>query len=157
AGEVRIKHEAIPGYMSAMTMPFSYKDRSLLEDLRPGDEVEGLLRVGSDDSELTDLTVTRPAPAPPLTLDLSGGSAEVRPKESILDPGQEAPDFAMPTQEGKPLRLSDLRGEVVVLTFIYTRCPLPEFCPKMDKKFAELAGKVGAVPARADRVRLLSV
>jgi protein SCO1/2 len=63
----------------------------------------------------------------------------------------------MTTQDGKALKLSDLRGEVVVLTFIYTRCPLPDFCPLMDRKFAELAGKIAASPQRAERVRLLSV
>ena len=67
------------------------------------------------------------------------------------------PDFAVTTQEGRTLRLSDLRGEVVALTFIYTRCPLPDFCPAMDAKFADLARRISAVPGRADRVRLLSV
>jgi protein SCO1/2 len=55
------------------------------------------------------------------------------------------------------LRLSDLRGKVVALTFIYTRCPLPDFCPAMDAKFADLARRLSVVPGRADRVRLLSV
>ena len=55
------------------------------------------------------------------------------------------------------MRLSDLRGKVVALTFIYTRCPLPDFCPLMDRKFAELADRIGAVAGRAEHVRLLSV
>jgi protein SCO1/2 len=67
------------------------------------------------------------------------------------------PDFAMTLQDGRTLRLSELRGKIVVLTFIYTRCPLPNFCPLMDKNFAELARWVQAVPARAEEVRLLSV
>ncbi len=75
----------------------------------------------------------------------------------MLEPGEPVPDFAMTTQDGKTLRLSDLRGKVVVLTFIYTRCPLPDFCPLMDGKFAELARTVAAVPGRAEQVRLLSV
>ncbi len=67
------------------------------------------------------------------------------------------PDFTMTTQEGRTLALSELRGKVVVLTFIYTRCPLPDFCPLMDRKIKELAGKVDAMPGRAEQVRLLSV
>ena len=63
----------------------------------------------------------------------------------------------MTTQEGEPLRLSDLRGEVVVLTFVYTRCPLPHYCPLMDRKFAELADRTARSAERAERVRLLSV
>ncbi len=53
--------------------------------------------------------------------------------------------------------LSDLRGKVVVLTFIYTRCPLPDFCPLMDRKFAGLAGSIEGVATRADKVRLISL
>ncbi len=67
------------------------------------------------------------------------------------------PDFAVTTQEGRTLRLSDLKGEVVILTFIYTRCPLPEFCPAMDARFADLARRISTVSARAERLRLLSV
>ena len=67
------------------------------------------------------------------------------------------PDFTMTSQDGKPLKLSDLRGKVVVLTFIYTRCPLPDFCPLMDRKFSELAQQLGAFPERAKDIRLISL
>jgi protein SCO1/2 len=161
-GVVTIRHEAIPGFMDAMTMPFTLSDRAPLADLHPGDEVEGSLRVERErgqvtDSTVTDLVVTRPAAAPGLTLDLSGGEPRLRPAPRVLEPGQEVPDFTLTTQDGRTLKLSELRGAVVVLTFIYTRCPLPDFCPLMDRKFAELAGTIGAFPARAARVRLLSV
>jgi protein SCO1/2 len=63
----------------------------------------------------------------------------------------------MTTQDGSTLSLSDLRGKVVVLTFVYTRCPLPNFCPAMDQKFAQLFNMIKGVPQRADHVRLLSV
>jgi protein SCO1/2 len=63
----------------------------------------------------------------------------------------------MTTQEGKSQRLSELRGNVVALTFIYTRCPLPDFCPLMDRKFGELASRLSAVPERARRIRLISL
>ncbi len=63
----------------------------------------------------------------------------------------------MTTHEGKSIKLSDLRGNVVVLTFVYTRCPLPDFCPLMDRKFAELARRLEANPARARHVRLVSL
>ena len=67
-----------------------------------------------------------------------------------LEPGEPVPDFTMTGQDGKPFKLSDLRGHVVVLTFIYTRCPLPDFCPLMDRKFADLAQTVAAFPRRAE-------
>lgn len=154
---VTIRHQAIPGYMDAMTMPFSVKERALLDDVRPGDEVEGTLRVNKDDSELMELNVTRPAPAQPLTLKLSDGAASVQKATRLIEVGEMVPDFVVTTQEGKELRLSDLRGKVVALTFIYTRCPLPDFCPLMDRKFAELAGSISAFPDRAEQIRLLSV
>ena len=76
SGLVTISHEAIPEFMDAMTMPFTLKDHALLDDVRAGDEVEGSLRVERaegevKDYELTDLVVSRPAPAAPLKLDLT--------------------------------------------------------------------------------------
>ena len=63
----------------------------------------------------------------------------------------------MTGQDGKPIRLSDLRGKVVVLTFIYTRCPMPDFCPLMDRKLSELAQHLSAFPKRAKDIRLISL
>jgi protein SCO1/2 len=161
-GVVRIRHEAIPGVMGAMAMPFTLKDRDVLDDLQEGDEVQGTLRAtfaGAQmtDYDLADLAVTRPAPPPALSLDFSAGAPVLRPRPPVLRPGEPVPDFAVTTQDGRALRLSDLRGHVVVLTFLYTRCPVPDFCPLQDRKFAELAAGVRAVPGRAEAVRLLSV
>ena len=63
----------------------------------------------------------------------------------------------MTRQDGETFRLSDLRGKVVILTFVYTRCPLPEFCPLLDQKFRALADRLQAPAERAEKVRLLSV
>ncbi|WP_250847137.1 SCO family protein [Aquisphaera insulae] len=161
AGEVTIRHEAISGLMPAMSMPFRV-DPGTLDDIREGDEVEGKLEVVREGGEikdyrLRDLEVTRPAPAAAMVLDLSNGTPALRPAPRRLEPGDPVPDFAMTGQDGKVFRLSDLRGKVVVLTFIYTRCPLPDFCPYMDRKFADLAAAVSASPRRAEAVRLLSV
>jgi len=161
-GHVTIAHEAIPGFMEAMTMPFTMKDRSSLDDVEPGDEVEGALRVIKQDEvvqdyDLSNLVVRRPAVEPPQTISVSGRGIELRKTPDRLKVGDQVPDFMMTTQQGKPLKLSELRGNVVVLTFIYTRCPLPNFCPLMDRKFAGLADKVAVNPTRASHVRLLSV
>ena len=84
-----------------------------------------------------------------MVLDVSKGKVSLREQPKRLEIGEPVPDFTMTTQDGKPLKLSDLRGNVVVLTFIYTRCPLPDFCPLMDRKFAELASRIAAIPERA--------
>ena len=88
SGLVTIRHQAIPGFMDAMTMPFPVKDRGVLDDLRPGDEVEGTLRVVSErgvvkDYELVDLQVTRPAPAPKMTPGPLRGTAQLRPAPQV--------------------------------------------------------------------------
>jgi protein SCO1/2 len=158
---VRIAHEAIPGFMDAMLMPFPYKDNEFLKTLKIGDVVEGTLRVVKEDGvvadyDLRDLEVTLPA-APRMVLDVSKGKASLRPEPKRLEVGQAVPDFSMTTQDGKQVKLSDLRGNVIVLTFIYTRCPLPDFCPLMDRKFSELAQRIGAIPERALRIRLISL
>jgi protein SCO1/2 len=160
--EVVLRHEAVPGFMEAMTMPFHVENQAVLEDLRPGDQVEGKLRVEQEDGQtkdyrILDLAVTKPALSAPLTLDLSGETPQLRPKPNHVEIGDVVPDFAMTGQDGKPFKLSDLRGHVIVLTFIYTRCPLPDFCPLMDRKFADLAQAIAAFPDRAAKIRLISV
>jgi protein SCO1/2 len=160
-GVVTIAHEEIPGFMKPMTMPFTPKDRANLNELAAGDEVEGPLEVVREGGTIKDynllrLEVTNPAPRV-LDVDPATGAISLAAKPAVLLPGEPVPDFAMTTQDGKPLRLSDLKGNVVVLTFIYTRCPLPDYCPAIDKKFRRLADRLGAVKGRAEGVRLLSV
>ena len=127
---VTIAHEEIPGYMEAMTMPFKLKDERLLKDLAEGDRLQATLVVAGLRSWLEDLVVTRE------TVDPSSlGKAEtwVEPK-----PGDEVPDFKLVDQNGKRFGFHQYRGRIVVLTFIYTRCPLPDYCPLMTDNFAEI-------------------
>jgi protein SCO1 len=145
-----------------MTMPFEPADPSILGLLQPGDEVEGILRVEKQDGavrdyQLRDLKVTKPAAPKALVLDVSKGKAQFREQPRRLQMGEPVPDFTMTGQDGKSLKLSDLRGQVVALTFIYTRCPMPEFCPLMDRKFAELAQHLSAFPNRSKDIRLISL
>jgi protein SCO1/2 len=159
SGEITIRHEAIDGFMEAMTMPFHVENQGLPEDLQEGDQIQGTLNVELANGvvknyQLTNLTVTKPAA---LVLELSNQSPALRPKSRRLEKGETVPDLVLTDQNGKHFRLSDLRGYVVVLTFIYTRCPLPEFCPMMDRKFAELAQSISVSPRRAERIRLLSI
>jgi protein SCO1/2 len=144
-----------------MEMRFAYTDRQLLGELRPGDEVEGTLRVERQNGvvnhyELFGLTVTKPAPRQ-MVLGTAGGKAQLKDAPRMLEVGDVVPDFTMTTQDGESKKLSDLRGQVVALTFIYTRCPLPDFCPLMDRKFSELALNLRAFPSRAKHIRLISL
>jgi protein SCO1/2 len=161
-GDLTIRHEAISGLMGAMTMPFPLKDRAVLDRVQSGDSVEGTLRVWTDMGvvnhyELLGLTVVKQA-SPHVDRAISKGMVPVqqgRPRK--LETGETVPDFAMTTQDGSVVKLSELRGNVVVLTFIYTRCPLPDFCPLMDRKFADLSQKISTFPARSKKIRLISL
>jgi len=160
--ELQIRHEEIPGFMPAMTMPFRMPEETDFEDFQVGDVVEGTLQVKSKggttvDYELVGLEVARPAIGGPLVLDMTKGVPTLTTRPARLQPGDEVPDFTMTDQDGESRRLSELRGRVVVLTFVYTRCPLPEFCPAMDRKFSELARSVSASSSRASKVRLISL
>lgn len=154
SGEVMIRHDEIQGFMKAMTMPFDLKGQEVLKELMPGDEVEGELIVKTDDIELKGVVITNPAPAGSIKFGPNG--VEVASKPLVLLPGEMVPEFKFTLQDGKPAKLSDYRGKTVVLTFIYTRCPLPNFCPLMDRKFGELAARIQNTP-RADQIRLLSI
>jgi protein SCO1/2 len=162
SGRVTIRHEEIPGFMKAMTMPFQPADESILGLLHPGDEVEGILHVEKQDGavrdyQLRDLRVTKPAAPRALTLDISREKVQLHQRPPRLQIGEAVPDYSMTGQDGRTFKLSDLRGKVVVLTFIYTRCPMPNFCPLMDRKFSELAQSLNAFPRRVKDIRLISL
>lgn len=155
-----IKHDAIPGLMDVMTMRFKIDPPEDLDNVRVGDKIEAKLWVRRKKGEIADygldgLVVTEEAPPAPLSVNLATG--EVTDKPKTLAVGDLVPDFAFTDQDGRARRLSEERGKVVVLTFIYTRCPLPNFCPLMDGKFAGLAKLVAASPGRSEKVRLISM
>jgi protein SCO1/2 len=156
-----IRHEAIPGFMAAMSMPFTIKDQQIFTVVRPGDTVEGTLHVelregAVEDYELRELKITQHAPTPVVApADSVNSPADLTPRR--LQPGDVVPNFAMTGDDGKTHELSDFKGKVVVLTFIYTRCPLPDFCPRMDTKFSELARQIAPFPERARSIRLISL
>jgi protein SCO1/2 len=125
--EVLIRHGAIAGYMPAMTMPFTVKDGGLLSGKEPGDLVTATLVVTDLNAHLSSLTRTGRAP-------LETAPASNTPH--ILVPGEPVEDASLVDQQGKPRPFSRFKGHRVAITFIYTRCPLPEFCPLMDRQFA---------------------
>lgn len=155
SGEVMIRHEEIPGFMKAMTMPFDLKGQEVLGELFVGDEVEGQLVVKSDDMQLKDVVITNPAPPAAISVG-PDGKVEIKAKPVVLSPGELAPDMTVTLEDGKKAKISDYRGKTLVLTFVYTRCPVPTFCPLMDRKFGEVAARLRNTP-REDKVRLLSI
>lgn len=146
---VTISHEAIPGYMDAMTMPFKLKDARLLADLAEGDRVQATLVVKGLQSWLEEVVATREAAD---KSDLSKSQHAIEP-----NPGDEVPDFSLINQDGKQIKLSQYRGRALVLTFIYTRCPLPDYCPLMTDNFSEIEKSLKATPEMYSKTHLLSI
>jgi protein SCO1/2 len=149
-GEVLLDHEDIKNFMPAMTMPYKVEDPALLQGKEPGDLVTATLVVGENDAHLSTMTRTGHAPLK------SPAAGPVIIDADLLRDGDEVPDSALVDETGKASPLSTLRGHRVALTFIYTRCPLPDFCPLMDRQLADVQREVARTPELRD-VRLLSV
>lgn len=146
--EVTIAHAEIPGYMSAMTMPFALKEDWAYGVLEPGDLVKATLVVDSDRSWLEDLVITQEAAADP-----NGPPLEAPEPKA----GDEVPDFPLTNQDAQRISLHQFRGQALVVTFIYTRCPLPDYCPLMSNNFGELLGAMQQNPKLAAKTQLLSI
>jgi protein SCO1/2 len=154
--KLTVSHEAIPGFMAAMTMPFNMpEDHTLLgrfrgmriERLRRGDVITATLAVKPAESWIENVQVIRYEPPPDLPIPVR--------KESKV--GESVIDVPLVDQDGKAFHLSDFRGHPLALTFIYTRCPLPEFCPRIMKNFQELEGAIEKDQDLKQTARLLSV
>lgn len=132
-----IRHEEIPGYMPRMTMELNVRNPAELREVQVGDTIDFRLNVngqthwidevrkGKPDSRA--VAVTNPAPA------VSVPAASLG--EALLAVGAEFPDVALIGEDGRTFQMSELRGNVVALTFVFTRCPLPDFCPRMGQQF----------------------
>jgi protein SCO1/2 len=127
-----VAHEEIPNYMMAMTMPFKVKNRALLYDLRVGDTITATLAVSRTESWLETITVVGKGEEP--DPQLVAGAIMAR----MLKPGDMLPDDSYINQDGRRIRLSDFKGKAVALTFIYTRCPLPDYCILMSNNFGKV-------------------
>jgi protein SCO1/2 len=146
-----VNHEDIPNFMPAMTMAYYVRPPAQLDGFVPGDLITADLRftAKSGDIYLTNLKKTGhadvPAGAQPLTI------------LDVMNPGDEVPDDPLQDQAGATHRLSDWRGRALAVTFVYTRCPLPDFCPLMDRHFAAVQRAVADDPRLRDRVHLVSI
>ena len=144
---VTISHGDIKGYMPGMTMAFTVPNDSDLQMLVPNAEVTATLVVDGSQSWLEDLVVVvkQGAPSAPAT-------AAMQAKE-----GDEVPNYTLVNQDAKEIRIRNYRGKSLLLTFIYTRCPLPEFCTLMSDNFALIDRKLAEDPQLYAKTHLLSI
>ncbi len=130
-------------------MPFRIKDPAVLDSLKPGQHIQATLVIEDYKSWLEDIKITGSADVPHASAFPSNFHAPSR--------GEAVPDFALTNQDGRKVHLAQYRGDVVLLTFVYTRCPLPDFCPRMTHNFAQLEQAVEHDPALAKQTHLLTV
>jgi protein SCO1/2 len=151
--EVEIKHEAVPGYMPAMTMPFEVRDTNELAGLEPGQPVAFRLIVTDTEGWIDRIRTLGPATNSPPT---SGPFRLVRDVEPLAV-GDPLPEFHFTNQFDQPFSTAQFRGEALALTFLFTRCPYPNFCPRMANNFEEAQEKLLALANRPTNWQLLTI
>lgn len=150
----RIKHEEIPGYMAAMTMPLEVRNTNELAGLEPGDSIEFRMIVTEDDGwidQVKKLDVPRVNVAP-----TTGQFRLVRDVEPLND-GDALPEYHFIDQDGKPITTSQFKGQALGINFLFTRCPFPTFCPLMAKNFAATQNALLADASAPTNWHLLSI
>jgi protein SCO1 len=138
---VTISHRAIPGYMEAMSMPFHVEAARDLENLTPGSRIDFQLKVNHRGAIVRHIRLQQTA--------LDG--VPLPKAEGKIAVGGRMPDFTLTDQAGRAVRLSSFEGQLVAVDFIYTRCPLPDVCPRLSANFARLQKRF------AGRIVLLSI
>jgi protein SCO1 len=152
---IEIQHENIPGFMPSMTMPFVALDPKEIAGLKSGDAILFRMTVTQKDFWIDnvkkipreDVNVAEPKPAPAVSAE-SGAR---------LKEGDEMPLFSLTNQKGERISLHTFRGQPFVLTFIFTRCPVPNFCPRMSNNFEELQTAIKTGSGALAKTRLLSI
>jgi protein SCO1/2 len=129
---VTIQHEAIAGYMGAMTMDFPVKETNELNGLAPGDEIIFKLVVRENDDWIEDVRFVSHH-----VENVTSNVFVFHVASAELKVGDLLPDSEFTDENGKRIHLSDFRGRTLAFTFFFSRCPLPDFCPRMSKDFAE--------------------
>lgn len=146
-GTVTVDTQAIPGYMEAMTMPYTLKRPNIATELHRGDTITATLIAGPNSDVLDEIVIV--------------GQAKPDYKPAVtyndLEPGEAIPDFKFRNQSDRMISLAQFHGKVVLLTFIYTRCPLPNFCVRMSRNFAEIDKQLQKNPKLYAKTHLLSI
>jgi protein SCO1 len=146
AKSITVTHGDIPGLMPAMTMTYMVAEPKEMESLKPGDTISAELVVSDNKGRLEKIVL------------LHHGDAKA-PGSSLRapQPGDEVPDVALVDQDKKTIHFRDFRGKALLVTFIYTRCPMPDFCPRMNDNFREVQKLLAATPEAAKNVAFLSI
>ncbi len=143
---VTVSHEDVKGYMPAMTMPFTVRNESDLQILAPDDEITATLVIDGSHSWLENLIIAR-----------QSASSSAVPGVTRAKEGDEVPNFTLRNQDDREIHLQSYRGRTLLLTFIYTRCPVPDYCTLMSNNFAQIDRALSQDSALYEKTHLLSI
>jgi protein SCO1 len=150
---ITVDSQAVPGFMDAMIMPYTVHSKDELTTLNPGDEITADIVVSNDGAYLQHIVVTKKASSAPAPTQASPTTTTQREPQA----GDAVPDFVLINQDGRRIHLHAFKGDVVLVTFIYTRCPFPNYCPLVSQNFADIYAAIRKNPELNAKVRLLSV
>lgn len=148
--KVKLEHDDIPGFMDAMTMDFPVHEDWVWDDMVAGAEIRGELVVDNTANdpfwiEKIGISAANPGlPIPPIN-------------ENFAQVGRPVPDFTLINQNGNRIFIKDFRGKALAITFIYAKCPLPDYCIRMSTNFSDLARQISADPELTNKIGLLSI
>jgi protein SCO1/2 len=149
---VTLEGEDVPGFMEAMTMDYKVKNSTIASELHPGDRITAKVLAEKDGDEYTNVQLddivviaqARPDYKPPVVY-------------HVPTPGDAVPDFHLLNQSDRTIHLGQFKGKLVLMTFIYTRCPLADYCPRMSRNFADIDKALASDPALYSQTHLLSI
>lgn len=152
AASVTLDGENVPGFMDAMTMPYKLKDPSVASELHPGDRITATILADQDDGgfhnvlldNIVVIAQARPDYKPPVQYHVPAA-------------GDVVPNFKLLNQSGRTIDFAQFKGKVLLITFVYTRCPLADFCVRMSRNFADIDKVLAADPAVYAKTHLLSI
>lgn len=143
---VTVSHEDVKGYMPAMTMPFTVHNDADLQFIAPNDEITGTLVLEGSHTWLEGLIITR-----------QSATAPAMPGVTMAKEGDEVPNFTLRNQDNREIHIQNYRGKTLLLTFIYTRCPVPDYCTLMSDNFAQIDRALSQDAGLYEKTHLLSI
>jgi protein SCO1 len=168
ATSVIVAHDEIPGYMDAMTMPFNVKDSNAIAALKPGDNISFRLVVTEDKSWIENIVRASgsSARAASAGADKSVRVTSIGPTQNVSDPvvppaaktnTHPLRSYKFTNELGQAVALNDFKGTALAITFFFTRCPIPEFCPRLSKNFQQAQAQLKTMAGAPTNWHLLSV
>jgi protein SCO1/2 len=152
--EIEIKHEAIPGYMPAMTMPFDVKDTNELTGLQINQPISFRLTVTDTEGWVDNIRTQGPAPEVAVSSPATNQPVHV---VQTLQVGEPLPEYHLTNQLGQTITTTQFKGRALAITFLFTRCPFPTFCPRLANDFEETQQKLLTLQGGPTNWHLLTI